>query len=294
MTVPNMRGPLNEKLQYITADGVVHNLHNPPDRVVIHQQGWGKPEQSISTTTAPYQHGATPISYRFQPRSISVLMRHNEFTRQGYWTLRSNLLDTLGIQRTDPNKPETGTLRRIYLENGQVVRRDLKVFLDEGLIYNEPNGDWDHFSVQEELRFIAHDPLIYDPALHTVTLEEGQQIITYTGSFEAYPIFTVQGPVTNLQIRNLSTGGRVSLTGASGYSIAAEATVVIDTTPGQRSILLNGYTSLIGYLSSDSFFPGMCLRPHPRLTSGLNNISVAFSAGSPTITMTYYNTYLGI
>lgn len=285
---------LNEKIEIITPDGLVYNLHNPPRSAVLSVTGLGHPEATISTTTAPYQHGETPISYRFEPRIINISLRHQEFNRSDYWTRRSILIDRLGLQRTNANRTEPSTLRFTYIQDGVLVVREIDVLFNGGLIYDDPSPNWDSYSIQEDLEFIAHDPIFRDPAPITVSLIQDTNYVYYTGTWETYPIIHVTGPATDFIINNYTTSGLISLTGASGYSISAGAVITIDCTPGSRNIYSIAEPTLLGYLSSQSRMNNFVLKPSPHLVNGNNWIIVDYASGSPTVSMTYYNMYTGI
>lgn len=89
--------------------------------------------------------------------------------------------------------------------------------------------------------------------------------VTNTGDVDTWPVYTVVGPCDVTWI-NLTTGEQFELLG-----LLTGATLVIDTTPGTRTVKINGL-SAYGRLS-----PGSTL---PRLAKGDNSIVVRLRDGN--------------
>lgn len=72
----------------------------------------------------------------------------------------------------------------------------------------------------------------------------GVLVLTNTGNVETYPVFTVLGPVTAPSFTDVSTGRQILWSD----TVAAGQTLVIDTSPDNRSAKLNGvdrFSSLV-------------------------------------------------
>jgi hypothetical protein len=128
--------------------------------------GWGTPPIEYITQRGTFQHGETVKDYFLTPRTIQLLIDHSFCDRDSQWAGRASLLDAIR-----PNRQITatgvvpGTLRRI-LSDGSI--RDLKVFIADGPSFDPDLGDgWQEHSFKEVLRFIAHDPVIFDPTLQS-------------------------------------------------------------------------------------------------------------------------------
>ena len=163
-----MRNKIREFHQYISPDGKVYNLSVPSrkGRWVAQSSGWGTPPIEYITQRGTFQHGETVKDYFLTPRTIQLLIDQSFCDRDGQWAGRASLLDAIR-----PNRQLTatgvvpGTLRRI-LSDGSI--RDLKVFISEGPSFDPDLGNgWQEHSFKEVLRFIAHDPVIYDPTLQS-------------------------------------------------------------------------------------------------------------------------------
>ena len=318
MSVPNARSKVVDLLQFITPDGNKYDLHNVPKRAVTLVEGFGLPPQVINSTSGPYQHGEDVLSYRLSPRDVNVTIRHNACSKDDYWTYRDTLIDTLGLQRTDPNNPVEGTLRRIYYINGVRKTRDLKVLLTSGLKYiAPPNDKWDQWGINEELVFRAHNPIIYDPTQITSTITTftsslrfpfvfpfvlgnftGTTTINYAGTWFEYPTIVITGPATDVTIHNTTTDKFIRLSG----TIPVAETVTIDLTYGAKTVTGTHGEDLLGYITPESNLGDFSLLHDPLVSNGQNIINVyaydtSFGAGevyTTSIAIKYYNRYIGI
>ncbi len=315
MSVPNARSKVVDLLQFITPDGNKYDLHNVPKRAVTLVEGFGLPPQVINSTSGPYQHGEDVLSYRLSPREVNVTIRHNACSKDAYWTYRDTLIDTLGLQRTDPNNPTEGTLRRIYYINGVRKTRDLKVLLTGGLKYVAPPNDrWDQWGINEELVFKAHNPILYDPTQITSTIStftstlrfpftwpfvlgnfSGSATINYAGTWYEFPTIEIVGPATDITIHNITTDKYIRLSG----TISAGETVTINLTYGAKTVTGQYGEDLMGYVTPESNLGDFCLMHDPLVSNGTNVINVytldaSSSAPVTTVRIKYYNRYIGI
>jgi hypothetical protein len=144
--------------------------------------------------------------------------------RQGYWDNRANFLDYLRMNRYS-GAFQRGILRKI-LPDGS--KRDLNVVIEQGPEFAARNVDeWDEWSFTETIRFIAHDPIWFDPneivTLFPTTLEDelvfpftifgddltgnglvfGTGVVNevttlYAGTWFSYPVIVIEGPASGL------------------------------------------------------------------------------------------------
>lgn len=317
MTVRNWRRPLLEKTQFITPDGLVYELHDPPRRAVLNQFGWGLPPASITSSLGPYQHGTTPLSVRLPPREISMLIRRTGCSRNQYWAIRDELNNMLRLSRSNLNRPEPAHLRR-YLSNGLI--RQLDVMIRTGPGYSEGGDKWDEWAIHEDLTFIAHNPVIYDPTQRVVSFGSlvcddqteltfptlfgdgihmvfedpvcsliASQVINYPGTWEEFPTIIVNGPAVNFTILHEQTGLKISL----AYAIATGESVTIDLTYGKKTIINNFGTPLLGHLTDDSNIGQFSIQPDPLVTDGINTFTVTGidTTGDTAVELLYYDRY---
>lgn len=319
MTVVNMRSRLVEKYQYITADGVVYDLQDPPNRHIMFYEGDGLPYATYDTRSGPFQHGESVNSYRLKPRTIDVVIRHNGCSREEYLTNRVGLNNVLRHSRTYDNSPDPGVLRRTFYD-GRV--RDLSVFLARPPIYTWSN-DWDSFNIQETLQFTAYNPVLFDPEQQAesssslltdppvttslwfprafpITFSTIEDVIatdaftvTYAGDWEEYPFIEIVGPGTDFSIQHVDTGDLIKL---EGYSINSNESVFINLAYGEKTIINNFGESLLGYVSDDSNLTKFRILPDPQLSGGVNHFlaSVSFADVTTRCIIKYYNRYESI
>jgi hypothetical protein len=280
-----------ERLQFITASGVVYNLHNPPKKAVISEVGFGLPETNMYTSTGAYQHGTTPVAYTLEPRDLSVTIRHNASNRSEYWLARQGLENELRISQTYPNLPIPGKLRKIYYINGVKKVRDIDCFCMGGGTFNTPaQNTWDAWGIDETLNFKAYNPVWYNPTPHVVTLNFGDNVINYAGTWEEYPSFASDGTFINLGFRNDSTDIQFVLSG-----ISVGDTFTVNLTYAKKDIINStSGLSMLTELSISSNLSNFSLQPDPLVAGGVNTIQLAADAGAPVVTMTYYDRYAGI
>ena len=106
--------------------------------------------------------------------------------------------------------------------------------------------------------------------------------VTNAGDAETWPVWTITGPGTNPNLRNLTTGKNLSMT----LTLLAGEVLTIDTRPGYKTIVLAPSTNKFSTISSSSSLWS--------LAKGVNSIQIEMSgstAGSQVV-MSYYPRYL--
>lgn len=323
-----------ERFVYITPEGIQFLLDAPPHRSVLDDTGLGMPPIEYVTSRGPFQHGETMKDFWLRPRIVQMTIRHNFCNRKTYWDGRADLLNVLRPNRSTITSMlygsayygsytyggsvacqpgfAFGTLRKYYADRRI---REIAVMILEGPKF-EPRqrGQWDEWSFQEVLRFIAFDPIIYDPLLHITNLATplvpGQLVfpitfpivfsgstpqvtaLQYSGTWMEFPVIELVGPMTNPMITNDSTGETLQLL----TSIPAGTVVTICTQPGNKTILGDNGVNYIGFLSADSDLTTFHLAPDPEAPGGLNQITAIASAGAvgSAINLKWYNRYIGM
>lgn len=298
------RANIKERTLYITQDSTVYELHIPPGRALIHDTGTGMPEIEYVTQRGPFQDGETVKDYFLRPRMVELRYRRNCCSREEYWECRAELLDILR-----PNRGATGTIRlpqgtlRKILPDGS--KRDLTVCIQQGPKFEaQRNSEWDSWSIDEILRFIAYNPIYFDPDGRSQSFGQGGALtfpitfpivfssfgntvtLMYEGSWIEYPVIVITGPLTATSIVNLTTGESIGF----NYNVPAGRTVTIDLSYGVKSVTLDDGTNLIGAITSSSDFATFHLQP------GSNIVQVFGSgAGAGTaLTINWLSRYIGI
>lgn len=111
----------------------------------------------------------------------------------------------------------------------------------------------------------------------------GLNVVTNPGQKESWPIWGIFGPGSGLELKNLTTGKRISL----DYEIGDGHVVTIDTRPGKKTVLLDDGTNLFGNLSIDSALFSFI--------QGSNEIQISLvnaSMGVSKIVLSFFPVYL--
>lgn len=295
------RAHILERTFYITSDNVTYELHIPPGRAMMTETGTGMPEIQYVTQRGPFQDGESVKDFFLRPRLIEMRHRRNCCSREEYWNCRAELLDILRPNRSGTRIPQ-GKLRKI-LPGGAI--RDLIVTVQSGPKFEaQRNSEWDSWSIDETIRFIAHNPVYFDPTQHSQTFTQSGALtfpitfpitfsafgniinVDYAGSWIEYPGIVITGPLDLVSIVNNTTDESIGF----AYSIPDGRVVTIDLTYGAKTVTLDDGTNLIGNITTDSDFATFHLEP------GLNNIQV-FSSGAnlgTSLVLNWLSRYIGI
>jgi hypothetical protein len=225
-----------------------------------------------------------------------------------------------------PNRQVSGTfgpgrLRAKYYVEGveQAIVRDLDVLIQQGPAFSARNlSPWDEWGFTETLRFIAHDPVLYDPIevglLWSTLYDPGSYLVDfslptsfsivfgtsafsfsrtvlYPGSWVSYPTIEITGPVNQFTINNLSTGEFIHL----DYNIPAGVTVTISLPFGNKQVVDNFGANLIGLISTDSDLTTFHVAPDPEVEDGENIFTISGTGitAASVVYLHYYNRYIG-
>jgi hypothetical protein len=299
-----------------TPDGTTFYL-DTNSKFMLTEEGLGMPEIDYISQQGPYQHGETIYDYRLKPRILQYLFRQTDCSRDNYWNNRNTLLDMLRPNRQSPGEFALATLIKT-LSNGN--RRAIDVTIQQGPIFKARNmKQWDEYSIMETLRFIAADPTFYDPTQvsesWTLTpdtqdrlefpftfdgtdmqfrqaVTDADHVITYTGTWSAYPTITIVGPLYYPRITHSEIGDVIYL----DYEIADSETVTISLEFSNKTVESDTHGNIIGTVRDISDLATFHIAPDPEVTGGVNTINVIGNnaTGDTTITMTYYTRYIGI
>jgi len=310
-----------EHFELITADGKRYKF-NDDDRCVMTFEGFGMPDISYITQRGPFQNGETVIDYRIEKRIIQILVRQDGCSRWDYWENRSSLIDYLR-----PNRALLGILQnaQFVITFPDTTKRALNVNTIDGPKFTARSLDrWDEWGYTESLRFIAHDPILYDPTAICKTIAviqtvnelvfpvtfynsfrnpSGWQVIfasdlvdetlsiTYPGTWPTFPNLVITGPLEVPVITNLSTNEFIKLP----YSIVAGEIVTIILQPGAKTIKssINGNITV----SDDSNMTTFHIECNPKVAGGINVFKLSGNKGKSGVTkldISYFVRYIGI
>jgi hypothetical protein len=297
---------------YETPDGIEYSLDDWGRTFLMSRSGEGMSPIEYRTFRGPFQHGETVQDYVLRPRLIQYIVRLQTRNRDKYWTERARILDVFRPNRQNVNEFLPGKLKK-FLEDG--TQRALDVYLEQGLDFKSDSNQWDDFGSTEAVRFVAYNPVYYNPAQSTLqftlgalsnlvfpitfpiqfggSIINGLTSITYLGTWVEYPVIVITGPIAAPTIDNLTTGETLSL----AYNIPAGRVVTIDLTYGHKTIVDDLGTNLVGALSTSSDLATWHIAPDPEAPGGVNQIQVMGSGATPgvtNITLLYFDRYVGL
>jgi hypothetical protein len=241
-----------------------------------------------------------------------MIYREDTCNRFDFWIARNNLLNYVRPNRQYSGQFSPGILRK-WLPDG--TKRDIYVIIESGPNFTYPTEYWDMWGFTETLRFIAHDPIFFNPTQICVSwvLTPNDELsfpisfpisfggliinstlnIVYTGTWMSYPLIRMYGPIAGCTITNSATGQKITF----NYTISAGEYVTITLNYGNKTVLNNLGMNLIGSISTDSDLSTFHIAAAPEAAGGLNPIVVVASGVDPLITridLAYYTRYIGI
>lgn len=229
--------------------GETFNLSDRLVRSHLGNDGFGLPPVSRKTERGPFQHGTTLKGMRLEPRTIQLVLLAYGASEDDYYQRRDELAYIFSPS-DDPIK------LRFTLPSGAV--RQIDCTYNGGLTL--PSTDRYGHSQKVALSLVADDPTWYDPDGVTVSfgisaggssfnvplavsINVGSSVldqsvaVTYGGSWDAYPIVTIYGPIANPVITNTTTGDTLDFT---GHTIGAGDFYTVDTRYGSKRVYRNG------------------------------------------------------
>ena len=267
--------------------------------------GVGMPPVKHLTQNNAQQDGATYLDTRLQPRTVTLGFDALESCAASLWDRRQAIIALM-------SELQAGFILRARVPND--MRLHLPLRYDSGLTlpYNaHMAGNYQRFALQA----IAHNPIWYDPNIVTIVYSLGDMAgegfplsfpislgtgeflglspVVYPGTWDTYPIITITGPAEDIVIDNNTTGETLDMT---GWTLDPGESIVIDLTPGMKTITHSVDGNVPYWLSTDSDLGTWHIARAPDAPGGINDVQVSFSGGqaATTIRIDYYVKYIGI
>lgn len=296
---------------YISPDGETYDLSDWDKTFLLSSSGHGMAPINYRTSKGPFQSGETPLDFVLTPRIVQYIHRISTCNREQYWIERARIQNLLRPNRQLSGTFTTGVLRTVRKDG---TMRDLSVFVQDGPTFPHSSEQWDEWGSTHTIRFIAYDPVYFDPTINSEVFSlasltnlvfpiefpitfgsssiDDTQSVTYSGTWLSYPIIYITGPVGSPTIYNTTTGEMVGLT----YDVPAGRVVTINLNYGQKTVLDDTGTNLIGALNTDSDFATFHIAPDPEATGGVNAIRVTGTqaTGQTSIAVQYYTRFIGV
>lgn len=267
----------------LIVNGVEYNLSSLYD--YAGHDGLGMSPSHRLSNRGPQQHGDTDVGFRLDPRVFRLFFGLDGATLSDLYDLRDGVLRLF--------RPSNDALKMKWtLDNGEVRQLDAHYVGDMGMPSASKRGYYQDLVVMMK----APDPTFYHPveasvvfalgggsdafeiplaipwAIGVSTLDQ-TRTISYEGSWYAFPIITVVGPITDAIITNQTTGESLDFTGTT---IDAGDYYEIDCRYGYKTVVDSNGTSRVADLTADSDLATFHLEPPGgQETTKENDINVA-------------------
>lgn len=293
-------------LSVISRD-VEYNLSDNQDYLLTGIDGIAAAPVARIAERGPMQHGESDLGYRLQPRKIALALLARGGDDAAWFARRDALL------RVFRSSDRAIALR---IKNGDMVRQ-IDCYLNGTMEMTPEIGlspGWQKVAVE----LYAPDPTWYDPAGVSITfgvggsgsagtpvptlvptivggtsIDQSRQIV-YEGTWDAYPIITIAGPIINCVIRNNTLGLKLDFT---GVTINAGDSYVIDCRYGYKTVTrTSDGSNRIQDLTADSNLATFRIAAHPDVPGGYNSISVSGSGltTQSEVYIQYVTRYVGV
>ena len=237
----------------------------------------------------PQQHGASDVGYRLDPRTLVIGLLVKGGDAATWFAARSALLQLF--------RPADG-LVSLQLVSGSFVRQIDAAFTTQfdknsmGMpVDPDLRSTWQPVSISLE----CPDPTWYDPSGQSVTYGIGgsgqamnvplavpwsvgasaintSRQVNYAGTWDAWPIVTINGPINSPVLTNTTLGDKLDFT---GVNIAAGGKRVIDCRYGYKTVVDENGANKVSDLTSDSNLATFRIGAHPSPLNGTNSIAVS-------------------
>lgn len=284
-------------------DGEVTYLTDHGHLILEGVRGLDMPKFNHFMDEPPGMDGAISRGVRATVREIFLPLDISGRTRQEFLDKKRALL-----RRMDPKR---GTGRLTWAEPDG-TRRHIDCFYDSGMEGEYGRGDHTRVSQKFGLVLKAFDPywygdaeyhvwktpegsggggsffpLVHDPD-NFVELEPSQVLgstsVVNDGDVEAWPVWTITGPATSIELENVTTGKKIELSS----SLSSGQKRIITTKPGVSTVVDENGDNKWSELSDTSAL--WALEP------GLNELvlTVGNSDADTVVEMTYHPRYEGV
>jgi hypothetical protein len=276
---------MSDELTIVLRDVRGRELELTDPYLLKEYEGFAPPEVEHITTQGPYQVGETWEDALMNARIINLAVDIVGDAGFGdVWSLRRTLIDTLAAYKY-------GVYVEIHQPDGEIVEAFGRY---QGRV-EAPRGEDDSPSVQRVAFSIrCHNSVLYDPAQNVwaVTKATGgsswafplafpagfgagaladEETFEYQGTIRSFPIITIDGPATDLVLRNESTDEKLDFT---GYTIEAGEQVEIDCRYRYKTVESDADGNVQDELTDASDLSTFHIAADPEVGDGHNTLSV--------------------
>lgn len=290
-------------LSVITQNNVQYDLSDNQNYVLTGIDGIGPASVMRISEQGPMQHGVSDLGYRLRPRRMALALLARGGDTAAWFARREELSS---IFRSNP--------MHLRIMNGAIIRQIdchlsgmMEMPLEAGVI-----PGWQRVGIE----LYAPDPTWYDPTDEIITFQlsyggllsipltvpmsvgastiDSAIEIAYTGTWNAYPIITLEGPMISPVITNVTTGDKLDLTDTS---IADGDSYKIDCRYGYKTVTrTSDGANRIQDLTDDSNLATFHIGADPDVEGGNNIVRVTAKGltGTSVIYIQYNTRYVGV
>lgn len=277
---------MSDLFSLVTADG--NGIYFPDEaRAILAHAGFGAPPTQFIRRTTRDLVGSIEVDYVLSPRLLTLhLWAKPEADRQDWWDQRLALHEFLR-----PNRGGPITLTLIQPDG---TKRSIVVRASPGLVFPAPSPDGDIWRIEENLEFVALDPIWYDPdetvysAVATTTTWSKVFNVANVGTWQVFPALTITGPFTQFVFTNGATGAVITLAAA----VTSVQSRTITLTPGALTVVDQDGVDRFSEIDPPSDFVQFFLAPDA-VAAITADISGA-SAGQTSVSVAFNARYFGI
>lgn len=279
------------RYEWVDPEGIVRDLTfetSPSMFVSRGTKGLGVPGVELRLEKLPQAAGSAHRYTATQPREIELPISVQAASFVGRLTAVESLR---GWFRTGSERSRTPGYLRITRPHDDGVRQIACLYaggLEGDMAAGSPS--WEPLVVS----LVAPDPTwtaVDETAVAYSTTDVGDDLsILNLGDFDAYPIWTIDGPASAITISNTTTGKAFALTANSGITLTASDTLIVDTRPPSQRTM--DQVTAAGFNLFNRLTPGSSLW---WLVPGQNHFTITASGttGATTITLAWLPRYEG-
>lgn len=289
----------------IIRNGVATNISSSALLWTLQATNIGAPPKRNISVRGPQQHGHTITDFRYDARSMALIFGFEADSLADADARRDIIYNLLkGVTRVPVSI-------RVTRNDGQVKQVDGEI---TGIV-DPAKNDTRLLTLQRLAATLeCGDPFWYDPTAraesyqtsgtgYQIPLEvpwEGTEagisdsrVIAYSGSWDAYPIITITGPITDPVITNETLDLSLDFT---GYTISDGDNYTIDLRYGRKTVKDAAGVNQIAKLTTGSDLATWRLSADPSAPAGLNTVRVTGTSGneSTRVALQWFDRYVGL
>jgi len=286
----------------VLIDGTAYRLSDGTYCKLLRQSGIGLPPLHRLSERGPQQDGDSDRGFRLDPRIVTLIL---SLQTPNMLTKRDQIMALF--------KPRNTALVLRWTRDDAAVRSLDCHYIDQAELTTQSKS---RYHLEIPAQFKAANPTFYNPVPESIVFQipdsgvaleipldipwvMGSSVldvlipVIYTGTYRAYPVITISGPIANCVIENDATGEKLDWT---GVTIAAGETRIVDLRYGFKTVVDGSGNDRLYELTNDSDLATWHLAEAPDAVDGLNLIHVTGSGCTiaTSVTIEYLTRYVSL